>query len=271
MEYRGDRIAFSRWEPGEGEWLFTMRADGSDVKQLTTTGQGHSYCACWSPDGSRLCFASRRDGYSSLYLIAADGSDELRLTAAGDVDDDYPAWSPDGRTIAFSRGNSGGAEDLWLVNVESGEQRPLTASGHLDYRPSWSPNGAHIAFRRSLAKRAGVYVMRLGGGEPWYVTRGHDPSWSPTGDRLACSHGESLWAVPVDVEGHPVGDPAQLTLHPRAVDRYPSWSPDGMHLAFEREEVRERYTTCRIMIVAADGRDLRDLGAGRMPQWGPIA
>ena len=270
MQYRAGHIAFSRVERDEGEWLFVMDHHGGNVQQLTGPGQGHSYCPCWSPDGRRICFVSRRDGYSSLYAIDADGANEVRLTAVEGVDDDFPDWSPDGQTVVFSRSNGGEPEGLWLIDVASGGERPLASGGQMDYWPSWSPDGRFVAFRRTFTARAGVYVMPAVGGAPWYVARGHDPSWSPTGDRLACSHGESLWVLLVDDGGRLSGDPTQLTRHPRAVDRYPSWSPDGTRLAFEREEVTDAGTTSQIMTIGADGRDLCDLGEGRMPDWSPM-
>ena len=55
----------------------------------------------------------------------------------------------------------------------------------------------------------------------------------------------------------------------RALDRYPSWSPDGTHIAFEREEVTEGEITSRIVAIGANGCDLRDLGEGRIPDWSP--
>ena len=34
MAHGDGRIAFSRWEPDEGEWLFTMRPDGTGLRLL---------------------------------------------------------------------------------------------------------------------------------------------------------------------------------------------------------------------------------------------
>jgi len=270
MRAETSRIAFSRWTTGQHECLLVMRADGTGVEQLTRARQGDCYCPSWSPDGQRLCVASRRDGYSSLYLMDADGAAEQRLTYASGVDDDYPSWSPDGRFVAFSRANGGEPDGLWLVDVQSAEERHLTTNGRMDYRPTWSPDGRHIAFRRSLSGRPGVYVVPFCGGTARYVTRGRDPCWRPGGGWIALSHGESLWTIAVDGAGQPTGDPVQLTFHPRAVDRFPSWSPDGTEIAFEREEVRDEKVSCRIMTVSIDGAEPRDLGEGRMPDWSPV-
>jgi len=63
--------------------LFTINADGTNKKQVTTFDAGDPV---WSPDGSRLAFVSdidkggdRNEGYD-IYTIKADGTDLQRLT-----------------------------------------------------------------------------------------------------------------------------------------------------------------------------------------------
>jgi TolB protein len=271
MDIRGcERIAFSRILPDVGQQVFSMATEGNDVNRLTGgPGQGESFSPCWSPDGGRICFASHRDGYSSLYSMSRDGSAEERLTEVEDVDDDFPAWSPDGRTIAFSRSNREGAGDLWLLDLSSGVDELLT-HGHLtDYAPCWSPDGDLIAFRRSGASPPGVYVMPAAAGEAGFLMVGHSPSWSPSGDRIAFSRLGGIWVVPVDASGATTGEASRLTGPASGEDDCPSWSPDGGQIAFEREGSWPEGDVSHIMVMRSDGRELRDIGEGHSPAWSP--
>jgi Tol biopolymer transport system component len=136
-----------------------MHADGTAVEQLTNhCTTGGSCSPCWSPDSTRLCIVSRRDGYGSLYAINADGSGEERLTAKPHMDDDFPAWSPDGERIAFSRSNREGADALVVLHIPSRTARRQTDGRFLDGSPAWSPDGRWIVFG-GLAAPCGLYVI----------------------------------------------------------------------------------------------------------------
>src|SRR5207248_10587357 len=68
--------------------IWTMNADGSNLVQLTN---GDDRGACWSPDGTKIVFASNRDGNSEIYVMNADGSNQTRLTNNA-VEDIVPKW-----------------------------------------------------------------------------------------------------------------------------------------------------------------------------------
>jgi Tol biopolymer transport system component len=91
-----------------------MTPSGDGLRQLTPEREGAvDWAPAWPPDGRQLCFASRGNTYSRLWLINADGSGLQALTT-GEADDDFPAWSPDGRTVVFSRANRPGPDAQWF-------------------------------------------------------------------------------------------------------------------------------------------------------------
>lgn len=101
----GDLITFTR--PGKNQFdIFSIKPDGSDLKQLTDAPGNDAHCA-WSPDGKYIVFSSSRLGwrdesplydnspqpYAELFLMNADGSGQRPIT-----DDKWeegtPAWVP---------------------------------------------------------------------------------------------------------------------------------------------------------------------------------
>jgi|HubBroStandDraft_4_1064222.scaffolds.fasta_scaffold01333_13 dipeptidyl aminopeptidase/acylaminoacyl peptidase len=116
------------------------------------------------------------------------------------------ALSPDGHMAAIATERADWdaerfRDDLWLWRDSDGVLIPLTQSGH-DSDPMWSPDGKWIAF---LSDRDGdgdpsdkgdddkkdvthVYLIPIGGGEAFPVTRGaedvHSFAWSPDSKTL---------------------------------------------------------------------------------------
>ncbi len=102
---KGDRIGFTR--AGKNAFdIFSIRPDGSDLKQLTAAPGNDAHCA-WSPDGQYILFSSSRLGfrdeaplydgapqpYAELFVMKSDGSGQHVIT-----DDKWeqgtPAWVP---------------------------------------------------------------------------------------------------------------------------------------------------------------------------------
>ena len=73
-----------------------MNADGSSPSPWTNSPADEGGPA-WSPDGTKIAFATNPDGNAEIYVGNTDGSNQARLTDAPG-DDLMPAWSPDGTT-----------------------------------------------------------------------------------------------------------------------------------------------------------------------------
>ena len=75
--------------------IYTVHTDGSAIANLTnnTSAGTLSGSAAWSPDGSRIAFASYRDGNAEIRVMYSDGSGTVNLTHT-QGNDWSPAWKP---------------------------------------------------------------------------------------------------------------------------------------------------------------------------------
>jgi TolB protein len=80
--------------PAGGTSIWVMRADGSQMTQLTSAPAGlQDFGPSWSPDGTRLAFTSDRGGHRQIYAMNADGTQQVNLSN-GQWEDSGPDWSP---------------------------------------------------------------------------------------------------------------------------------------------------------------------------------
>jgi Tol biopolymer transport system component len=113
-----------------------MRADGSARRQLTAL-QTASYSPAWSPDSTRIAFATdNRISQFDIYWVTVEDGKTTRVTASPD-DSFEPAWSPDGTSIAFSEN---GAIHRATVDAEGGSSvEEVTDPDDNDSSPAWNP------------------------------------------------------------------------------------------------------------------------------------
>ena len=78
---KGDRIAFGY----KGD-IYTVPVAGGEARRLTTLPSYESN-PVWSPDGSKIAFASDRNGNFDVFVMNSDGGPAKRLTfnSAGEI------------------------------------------------------------------------------------------------------------------------------------------------------------------------------------------
>lgn len=138
----GTRIVFSS-ERGGRPMLYTMNADGSDVKRLTFKGKFNS-SPSWSPDGTRIAFAAMDENNFDIFIMNSDGSGLKRITSAKKANgkranNEDPSFSPDGRYLVYTSDRTG-KNQIYISSLDGSEERRVTQDSKNYYRPKWSVN-----------------------------------------------------------------------------------------------------------------------------------
>src|SRR4051812_7000734 len=221
--------------------LWVLPSGGSPVQ--ITNDAAVEIDPAWSPDGSRLVFASDRGGHMDLWLHDFRGNGNTQLSEEhGAVSG--PAWSPDGNHIAYVVDH----RTLIVLDLRADSHRfafESAAAGEIG-RPTWSADSQSIAvgalFPYSNRYREGInqillYVSNTSGASSSILFPEHSagnrqdtgPVWSPDGFRMAFVSEGALWIVPVDERGAATGPPHIIaTDQPQA----PSWEGDSKHLVY---------------------------------------
>src|SRR5512139_4002708 len=92
--YGATRIDYPASENSVGH-IYLLPAGGGKARQMTASDAGES-APCWSPDGTRFAFLSRRSGSPQIYVMPADGGEGVQLGKLA-VSPQGIKWSPDGK------------------------------------------------------------------------------------------------------------------------------------------------------------------------------
>ncbi|MDT7782447.1 MAG: hypothetical protein QOF58_866, partial [Pseudonocardiales bacterium] len=162
----------------------------------------------FSPDGTKLVYASDRTGVAQLWVRdLSTGEDKLHAPAPGAQT--TPRFSPDGTKVAYVDQDG----QVWIVDATG--RRQITPTLFQPGRPTWSADGTVVALaavkpfsRRFREGTSQILSVDLVSGELKYTepmpfrsiaTRGDDgPVWSPDGRHIAFVVESVAWAVPVD-------------------------------------------------------------------------
>lgn len=175
-------------------WIFDV--DGGAGRPLAQAPTGH----IWSPDGTRLVFASPKAGTWDIYWTAADGSGPVEPLVLGTEHLAPTSWSPDGRILGFTEFNLTTGRDIWLWHADERTAEPLLRTPHDEYGPWFSPDGRWLAYSSNESGQLEVYVRPVRGADPTIrvsADGGEEPVWAPSGRELFYRNGE--WIMAVDV------------------------------------------------------------------------
>ncbi len=164
--------------------IFTANADGSHLKQLTTT-PGYDAEATISPKRDRMIFTSVRNGDLDLYSMKLDGSDIKQLTNELGYDGGafyswdgkmicYRAWHyTDSADVATYKGLLANnlvrptRMEIMVMNADGSNKRRITDNGAANFAPFFYPGNKRIIFASNMADPKGrnfdLYLINVDG------------------------------------------------------------------------------------------------------------
>jgi eukaryotic-like serine/threonine-protein kinase len=206
----GKTVASDTTDPAsQNTDIWTYDLDSHSAKRLTFDPALDSL-PIWSPDGSRIIFASNRELKFDLYLKDANGGQEEKIIPQ-DGPDRFPTdWSRDGKYVIYGRG-----PDLWFLTLPELKATPFLKASSTLKSARFSPDGKWVAYASNENGRWEIYVTSFPEAHgKWQVsnTGGDQPRWRSDGKELFYFSSDSkIMAVPVKTGSNfDAGAPAAL-------------------------------------------------------------
>jgi len=238
LEARGS-IAYTVRERGQDDiWAVGI---GTRAPLRLTNNPADDRDPSWSPDGTKIAYASRQDGNWELYIYDLITSEPPTRMTYDLSFQGSPGWSPDGKWLVYES-YQGNNLDIYVVPVDGSQPaQRITDNEAPDFSPAWSPEGRRIAFVSWRDGNQDIYIFSLDNpadSESVNLTntteRQEDfPAWSPDGSLLSFS---ALDQGKEKVFVKPSDDP-QVAAQVLEQGREPTWSPNGRSLLFAVDSI----------------------------------
>ncbi len=180
------QVVTDRWDPQTIAYDLWVKNLVSGAASRLTFDPAIDISPVWSPDGSRIVWASNRKEAYHLYQKAASGAgqEEPLFNVSGLPTD----WSRDGHFIIYRHSTSQTKSDVWVLPLDGAKQPFSFLQTEADEGGAQlSPDGRWLAYFSNESGNYEVYVQSFpkGGGKRQISTKGVvGPHWRRDGKEL---------------------------------------------------------------------------------------
>jgi len=234
------RVTFDQIVVGQPSATWAIDDDGKNREAVITDRS--TWAPVWGRDGKRVLVVDTSERESRMLWVDMSSRRTTPVPIPpNEVREIHNArMSPIADEIAYHTVDDAGVMNVWIRPLDNSPPRQITHDTESISYPSWSPDGKRLAVEVKRGDQTSVGVVGRDGGEPVQLTseRGQSwpHSWSPDGEWITFA-GErgGVWNVyAVSPRTREVRQITKLAS-PSGWVRYPSWSPRGGRLVFERE------------------------------------
>ena len=140
--------------------LYTVNANGSDLRKLPITFDSSMVHPSWSPDGKSLVFETQSANNWDLYTVNVDGTELFRLTTH-QKRDFLGNWGPNANWITFVSDRDGDLE-VFKIRKDGSDLTQLTHNEVPENGPYWRSE-SEIVFGSSRSGSWEIHSMKPDG------------------------------------------------------------------------------------------------------------